>query len=135
MAEKIKLEIVAPSSIVVSEEVDAVAAVGALGEFGVLPGHCQMLTSLNIGEVSFRKDGSVTYLSIGGGYAEVGPDKVSILAETAELSQDIDVERANHALNKAQEALKGLAPDDKHRSEIERAIERATVRLETAKKR
>ncbi|MBE9503179.1 MAG: F0F1 ATP synthase subunit epsilon, partial [Proteobacteria bacterium] len=68
------------------------------------------------------------------GYAEVGSDKVTILAETAELSKDIDVERANRALANAQETLKGLSPDDKKYSDTESAIERATVRLETAKK-
>lgn len=134
MAEKIRLEIVTPDSMLVDEDVDEVYAVGGLGEFGVLPGHCQMLSSLKIESASFKNNDSVTHLALGGGYAEVGPDKVTILAETAELSKDIDVERANKALDNAQEALRGLSPDDKKYSDTESAIERATVRLETAKK-
>lgn len=134
MAEKINLEIVAPCSVLVSEEVDQVSAVGTLGEFGVLPGHCQMLTSLKMGEVKFSKAGSVTSLFCSGGYAEVGPEKVTILAEAAELSAEIDVDRANEALKKAQDELSTIPAGDLRRKEVELAMERATVRLELAKK-
>lgn len=134
MAEKIRLEIVTPDAVLVSEDVDEVTAVGHLGQIGILPGHCHLLSSLEIGGVSFRKERVVTHLALGGGYAEVGPDKVTILAETAEFSKDIDVDRAGRALTSAQEALETLSPDDKKFSETEQALERAKVRLETAKK-
>ena len=122
MAEKINLEIVAPSAILVSEEVDQISAVGTLGEFGVLPGHCQMLTSLKVGEVKFSKSGSVTSLFCSGGYAEIGPEKVTILAEAAELVADIDVDRANRALKKAQDDLNAISTDDLQRKEVESAM-------------
>jgi len=134
MAGKIRLEIVTPDAVLVSEDVDEVIAVGHRGQFGVLPGHRQMLSSVEIGGLSFRKDKSVTYLALGGGYAEVGPDKVTILAETAEFPKDIDVVRAGQALNNAQEAIKDLFPDDKKFEETELALERAKIRLEIAKK-
>lgn len=132
MAEKIKLEIVTPESMMVSEEVDEITVTGTEGEFGVLPGHCHMLSSLKVGQVNYKKDNSEQYLSLGGGYAEVGPEKVTILAETAELKDDIDVERAKAAQARAEEDLKNLTPGEKDYEEAEKALERAIARLETA---
>ncbi len=134
MAEKIKVEIVTPDAMVVSEEVDEITAAGTEGEFGVLPGHCHMVSSLKIGAVSYKNGNDVKYLAVGGGYAEVGPDKVTILAETAELSADIDEERAKKALSRAEEELKGLSADDEGYSEAEASLEKAEVRLEVAKR-
>jgi len=132
MAEKIKLEIVTPEAMMVSEEVDEITVTGTEGEFGVLPGHCHMLSSLKIGQVNYKSDNVEQYMSLGGGYAEVGPDKVTILAETAELKDSIDIERAKAAQTKAEEDLKKLTPGEKDYEEAEIALEKATVRLETA---
>ena len=132
MAEKIKIEIVTPEAMVVSEEVDEITVTGTEGEFGVLPGHCHMLSALKVGGVSYKSSGAVRYLALGGGYAEVGPDKVSILAESAEYSDKIDVERAKAAMGRAEEALKTLSPDDKAYQEAEMARLKAEVRLEMA---
>jgi len=86
MAEKIKLEIVTPSEMVISQDVDEVTATGSEGEFGVLPGHCHMLSTLKEGPVSYKDGNSTGSFELGGGYAEVGPNKVTILVETAESS-------------------------------------------------
>jgi len=134
MAEKIKLEIVTPEAMMVSEEVDEITVTGTEGEFGVLPGHCHMLSSLKIGSVNYKNGNTEQFMSLGGGYAEVGPDKVSILAETAELKDNIDVERAKEAQSRAEENLKKLTPGEKDYEEAEIALEKARVRLETAKR-
>lgn len=132
MAEKIKLEIVTPEAMMVSEEVDEITVTGTEGEFGVLPGHCHMLSSLKIGQVNYKSGNVEQYMSLGGGYAEVGPDKVTILAETAELKDSINVDRAKAAQVKAEEDLNKLTPGEKDYEEAEIALEKATVRLETA---
>jgi len=134
MADKIKIEIVTPDAMVVSDEVDEITVSGTEGEFGVLPGHCHMLSSLKIGAVNYKKDNAVQYMALGGGYAEVGPDKVTILAETAELADKIDAERAKAALARAESELKSLTADDKKYAEVEESLEKAMIRLEVAGK-
>ncbi len=135
MAEKIKIEIVTPDALVVSAEADEITATGTEGEFGVLPGHCHMLTSLKVGAVSYKDGSVVKHMALGGGYAEVGPEKVTILAETAELAENIDLERANKALTAAEESLKTLSADEDAYEECLISIEKAQVRIETADKR
>lgn len=132
MADKIKLEIVTPEAMMVSEEVDEITVTGTEGEFGVLPGHCHMLSSLKIGQVQYKNGNAESFMSLGGGYAEVGPEKVTILAETAELKENIDVERAKAAQSRAEEELKKLTPGEKDYEEAEKAFEKARVRLEIA---
>lgn len=134
MAEKIKIEIVTPDALVISAEVDEITASGTEGEFGVLPGHCHMLSSLKVGAVNYKDGNVVKHLALGGGYAEVGPEKVTILAETAEFAEDIDVERANKALAAAEESLKTLSTDADGYEECLLSIEKAQVRIETAGK-
>ena len=80
----LNLEIITPEQTVVKEEVDMVEAKGANGEFGILPGHTQFLTTLDIGEIRYMKDGVTTYLSASNGFAEVVEDKVVMLLDTAE---------------------------------------------------
>ena len=94
MAEKLKIELVTPYKKVLSEEVDEITASGALGEFGILPGHAPFLTSLKIGELSYKKDNSTFHLAVNWGYFEVTDDKVTVLVETAERADEIDLERA-----------------------------------------
>jgi F-type H+-transporting ATPase subunit epsilon len=134
MAEKLKLELVTPYKKVLSEEVDEITAAGALGEFGVLPGHAPFLTSLKIGEFCYKKNGAIASLSLNWGYFEVENDKVTVLVETAERADEIDLERAKVALGRAEEALKRLSPEDKAFKEHEAALERALIRVQVAGK-
>jgi len=134
MAEKMKLEIVTPYSKVVDMEVDEVTATGKLGEFGVLPGHAPFLTSLRIGELVYKNNGVIEHMALNWGYFEIKDDKIIVLVETAERSEDIDVERARAALGRAEEKLKQLTPEDKQFKIYEAALERAIIRVQVAGK-
>ena len=129
MAEKLFLEVVTPQKAIVSEEVEIVVAPGSEGEFGALKGHTTFLTSLKVGTLRYKDaNGKERLLFINGGFAEVLPDKVTILAESAEYEQDIDVERANKAKERAQKRLAAKAADtDFVRAEV--ALKRALQRL------
>lgn len=134
MAEMMKLEIVTPYKKVVDMEVEEVTATGKLGEFGVLPGHAPFLTSLNIGELSYKVGGAVEHMALNWGYFEVRDDKIIVLVETAEAAAEIDVERAKAAQARAEEALKKLTPEDKQFKIYEAALERAIIRMQVAGK-
>ena len=134
MAEKLKVELVTPYKKVLTEEVDEITATGALGEFGVLPGHAPFLTSLKIGELSYKKEGAISHLALNWGYFEVEDDKVTVLVETAEKADEIDLERAKAALGRAEDALKKLTPEDKNFRVYEAALERALIRMQVAAK-
>lgn len=134
MAEKLKLELYTPYRMVLSEEVDEITANGALGEFGVLPEHAPFLSSLKIGEFSYKMDGQLFHLAVNWGYFEVEENKVTVLVETAERSDEIDLERAKAALGKAEEALKKLTPEDHNYRVYEAALERAMIRMQVAAK-
>ncbi len=134
MAEKLKLELVTPYRKVLSEEVDEITATGTLGEFGVLPGHAPFLTSLKIGELSYKKDGAVFHMAVNWGYFEVENDSVTVLVETAERADEIDLERAKAALGRAEEELKKLTPEDHNYRVYEAALERALIRVQVAGK-
>jgi len=129
MAEKLFLEVVTPQKAIVSEEVEIVVAPGSEGEFGVLKGHTTFLTSLKVGTLRYKDlNGKERYLFINGGFAEVLPDKVTILAESAERRKDIDVQRALKAKERAEQRLAAKAADtDLVRAEI--ALKRAMHRL------
>ena len=101
----IDLQIVTPDRLIVQEQVDEVEIPGSEGYFGVLPGHTPMLASLAVGELWYRKGQEKTYLSIAFGFAEVLPDRVTILARLAERAEDIDPERAEAAKRRAEERL------------------------------
>ena len=134
MAEKMKLEIVTPYSKVVDMEVDEVTASGKLGEFGVLPGHAPFLTSLKIGELVYKNNGTVEHMALNWGYFEIRDDKIIVLVETAERSDEIDLERAKAAMGRAEEKLKTLTPEDKQFKIYEAALERALIRVQVAGK-
>lgn len=135
MAENIHLEIVTPEKIVVSEAAQIVAAPGTLGEFGVLVGHTPFMTSLKTGAVHYTDaKGAERYVFVSGGFAEALPDKVTILAESAERRRDIDVDRASAALERAQKRLEqARAKDDLDFIRVKAALERAIQRLKLAK--
>lgn len=132
MAEKLKLEMVTPYKRVLSVEVDEVTAPGTIGEFGILPGHTPMLTTLKIGELSYRNGGETYHLAVNWGYVEVEDDKVTVLVETAEPADEIDLERAKAALGRAEKALKELSQEDKDFRIMESALERALIRIQVA---
>ncbi|WP_024334714.1 F0F1 ATP synthase subunit epsilon [Desulfotignum balticum] len=132
MAEKLMLEVVTPQKAVVSEAVDTVVAPGSEGEFGALKGHTTFLTSLKMGTLRYKNaSGKEQLLFINGGFAEVLPDKVTILAESAERNQDIDVVRAQAAKERAEQRLANRAAGiDLLRAEL--ALRRAIHRLKVA---
>ena len=132
MAEKLQLELVTPYRKVLSEEVDEISAPGAIGEFGLLPGHTPMLTTLKIGELSYKQGSENFHVAVNWGYVEVEGDKVTVLVETAEPADEIDLERAKEALGRAEEALKKLAPEEKDFKIMEAALERAMIRIQVA---
>lgn len=114
MAGNIRLEVVTPQKEVVNEEAQIVVAPGVLGEFGVLIGHTPFMTSLNVGTLRYTDaQGQERSVFVSGGFAEALPDKVTVLAESAERRRDIDVERAKAALERAQKRLdeKGVGID------------------------
>ena len=133
MAEKMKLEIVTPYGKVVDADVDEVIAAGALGEFGVLPGHAPLLTLLKIGELSYKVDSALTCMAMNTGYFEVRDNRIIVIVETAENGKDIDLERAKAAYARAEEALK-TATEDKDIKFLEAALLRATARISAAGK-
>jgi F-type H+-transporting ATPase subunit epsilon len=135
MAEKIKLELVTPYNRVLSEEVDEVTAPGSVGEFGVLPDHTSLLTTLKVGALSYKQDGKTFHVAVNWGYVEVEDDVMTVLVETAEPADQIDVERAKEALSRAEEALKTLSSEDKKFKVMEAALERAMIRVQVASKK
>jgi F-type H+-transporting ATPase subunit epsilon len=132
MAEKLKLDLVTPYRHVLSQEVDEVTAPGTLGEFGVLPGHTPLLTTLRIGELTYKQGHEAYHVAVNWGYVEVENDVVTVLVETAEPADQIDLQRAQEALGRAQEALKKLTPEDKEFKIMECALERALIRVQVA---
>lgn len=129
-AGNIKLEIVTPEKAVVSEDAQIVMAPGALGEFGVLKGHTPFMTTLKLGTVRYvDATGKECFVFISGGFAEALSDKVTILAESAERRDHIDVERAKSALQRAQERLAKEDDETIDRGRARAAMERALNRL------
>jgi len=105
MANLIKLEIVTPDRNLLTEEVEYVGAPGVSGEFGVLPNHVPFLSALGIGSLFYKQNNKRYYVFISGGFAEVNPAKVTILAEVAERAEEISVERARKAREKAEQRI------------------------------
>jgi F-type H+-transporting ATPase subunit epsilon len=134
MADKIRLKLVTPTRLLLDEEVDEVTAPGVLGQFGVLPNHIAFLTLLAPGELSYKQGGQVTRLAIGGGYAEVLNNVMTVLADAAEFAEEIDVERARRAKEQAERKMAGLNPEDREFKIAEAAVLRAAARLQVASK-
>lgn len=133
MADTIKLEIVTPHGLTFSGEVNELTATGTEGEFGVLPGHTSLITTLGIGMLTYKKDREIGYFFVSGGYTEVEADKVTILADSAERSENIDIERALSAMKRAEERLRQADNIDFVRAQT--ALSRATIRIQVAEKR
>lgn len=129
LPEKISLEIVTPSSQIFAGEVDSVTVPGAEGYLGILPGHAPLLSELKAGIISYSVEGTEHRLFCGWGFVEVLPGAVSILAEVAELPEEIDTEKAAREKNKAEALLHSKSPDTDFAGALER-WEAAVARLE-----
>jgi F-type H+-transporting ATPase subunit epsilon len=133
MAEKqLLLEVVTPDRLVLSTEADVVVCPGVEGQFGVLYGHIPFLSALDIGEMYYRLGGKTEYLCVSGGFAEVTGTKVTIVAEAAERSCDIDTERVRRALERAQKRLAASKTEVIDWSRAESALRRSLVRSKVA---
>lgn len=127
----LELEVVTPERVVLSTEVESLMLPGALGYLGVLPGHAPLVTQLSPGVVFYRYHGEEKRLAVSGGLAEITGQKVLLLADTAEKSEEIDVERARRAKERAERRLKERPPGvDIARAEA--ALKRAVARLKAA---
>jgi F-type H+-transporting ATPase subunit epsilon len=133
LPEKIKLDIVTPDRLVISETVDEAQIPGREGYLGVLPGHAPLITELMIGEISYRLGVHTSYLAVTWGYAEVLPDKITILAETSERAEEIDVQRALDAKGRAEKRLVRTSDPDIDFKRAQVALQRALNRLQVAK--
>jgi F-type H+-transporting ATPase subunit epsilon len=136
VADTLALEVATPTRLVVSETVDEVVAPGSEGYFGVLAGHAPFLTTLGIGELTYRKGRDEFHLAVAGGFCEVRNDKVIVLADSAERPEEIDRGRAERARERAERRLSGRPAGDQP-EEIDyvranRALARAQTRLEVA---
>ncbi len=130
---KLTLEIVTPDRALVRDEVDEVVVPGSEGEFGILPGHTPLLANLRVGELWYRQGQEKHYLAIAFGFAEVLPDRVTILAQVAERAQDIDTTRAERAKQRAEERLtKPTAAGDMDFERARVAMMKSLIRLQVA---
>ena len=131
---QIHLEVVTPTGPVVSEEVDIVTAPGVGGEFGVLANHAPFLSTIKTGTLTYKKDKVTKYLRVSGGFSEVSNNKITFLVESAEFGQDIDVERALRAKERAEKRLAQAQQSTEkiNRVRAEAALQRAMARLRAA---
>ncbi len=133
MADFFQLEIVTPEKLVVKDRAEEMQIPGKKGYLGILPGHAPLITELAVGQISYRNGSETHYLCVAWGFAEVLPDKVTILAETAERGEDVDCERAQKAKARAEQRLASNDPQvDVPRAQ--NALARANTRLEAAAK-
>ena len=131
LLDHLTLEIVTPERAVVSEQIDEVQIPGAEGSFGVLPGHTPLLATLQVGELWYRRGEETSYVAVSFGFAEVQPDRVTILAQIAESAEDIDVTRAEEAERRAKTRLDTPVLDmDSERARI--AMLKSLTRLRVA---
>ena len=130
----IKVEIVTAERKVLEDDVDMVIAPGIEGQLGILPRHAPLLTALQPGELRLKKGGEETSLIVSGGFLEVRPDRVTILADAAERAEEIDIARAEEAVRRAQERITSRTTE----LDLQRAMasmRRATIRLKVARRR
>lgn len=125
----IKVNIVTPDGPVYDSEVNMIIANTATGEIGVLPGHIPMVAPLQVGAIRLKKDGQIDIVAVSGGFLEIRPDQVSILAQAAEVSTNIDVDRAKEAVKRAEERLNLSKKDDVDFTRAELSLKRAMNRI------
>jgi F-type H+-transporting ATPase subunit epsilon len=132
----IQCEIITQESTVFSGEVNSVSLPGSEGRMGILPDHSSLLTSLGYGEVIVRTGEREEFFAIGGGFAEVQPEKVVVLADSAEHAEDIDIERAQRARERAEKFMREGVPEDPERyAQIRASLQRAQIRIDVARRR
>jgi F-type H+-transporting ATPase subunit epsilon len=133
MADKqLLLEVVTPDRKVLSTTADVVVCPGVEGQFGVLMGHIPFLSALEIGEMYYREGGKTGYLAVSGGFAEVTGSKVTIVAESAELGHEIDVERARRAKERAEKRIAAGKTAEVDWTRAEAALRRSIIRTKVA---
>jgi F-type H+-transporting ATPase subunit epsilon len=130
--ETFQLEVVTPQRLIISEDVEELVAPGTEGYFGVWPGHTPFMTTLKIGELSFKRRGEERFLAVSWGYAEVRPEKAIILVETAERAEEIDRARAEEARARAEERLRRWGDETIDFARAQAALERALARVSVA---
>ena len=130
----IRLDIVTAERMVYSEEVDLVVAPGIQGQLGILPHHAPLMTTLQPGELGVRRGGEESSLAISGGFLEVRPDRIIVLADAAERAEEVDITRAEEAKRRAEEQL-SRHPSEADSARIEAALRRSLVRLKIGEKR
>lgn len=132
---KMQLDIVTAERLLVSEQVGYVSAPGIDGVLGILPRHAPLLTALAQGSLRYKKDGEEHEFAIGGGFMEVRPDHVTVLADSAEHAEEIDERRAEEARQRAEKLLKEKPRSDPDAVRLEQALRRAEVRLKVARRK
>ena len=129
----IHVSVVTPDGPAYEADVEMVSARAQSGELGILPGHIPLVAPLQIGAVRLKKGSSTELVAVSGGFLEVRPDKVTILAQAAEKAEEIDVERANEAKQRAEQRLQGKQDDvDFKRAEL--SLKRAINRIEVGQR-
>jgi F-type H+-transporting ATPase subunit epsilon len=129
------LEIVTPEKLAYRDQVDEVVVPGIDGQLGILPHHAPLLTVLGVGELHIRKGGDDEYFAIAGGFLQVRPDKVVVMAETADMASEIDLERAEQARRDAEKALSSTYVEPADMAAARAALERALLRIRGAERR
>ena len=131
----IQLEIVTPERLVYEDEVDSVNVPGIEGELGILPHHAPLVSTLGYGELRIRKGGAEESFAIVGGFVQVRPDKVVVMAETADVASDIDLEKAEEARREAERALESGYTEGADLSAARAALQQALMRIRVAERR
>jgi F-type H+-transporting ATPase subunit epsilon len=129
------LEIVTPEKLAYRDQVDEVLVPGADGQLGILPHHTPLITTLGVGELRIRKGTAEEYFAIVGGFLQVRPDKVVVMAETADIASEIDLERAQQARRDAEAALSSAYVEPADVASARAALDRALVRIRVAERR
>lgn len=131
----LKLEIVTPERLAFSDEVDAVVLPGIEGELGVLPHHAPLVSMLGLGELRIRKGSTIESFAIVGGFLQVRPDKVVVMAETADMASEIDLEKAREAQREAERALETGYHEGADLAAARAALQQALLRVRVAERR
>jgi F-type H+-transporting ATPase subunit epsilon len=131
----LQLEIVTPERLAYSDTVDSVVLPGAEGEMGVLPHHAPLLATLGVGELRIRKGGEEEFFAIAGGFVQVRPDKVVVMAETADMAAEIDLEKAQEARREAERALESGYSEGADLSLARAQLQQALLRIRLAERR
>ena len=133
---RLRCEVVTPERIVFEDDVDMVLAPGIEGQLGILPHHAPLITALTYGELVIQRDGQEDeFIAIGGGSMEVGPDQVTILADSAERADEIDEERAEVAQQRAEDTMAEKRREDVDLARAEAALRRSMFRLKVARRK